>query len=255
MKHVLHKLVFLLAVFLVVLQGCYEPGNEVAPVTPNATVAPIQSVIPSPEGTTLKELVIKDGSAGHNILDTALEQVEWKLTNGEDVRPSKADLLLHTEIGSQGIVALKIPKSGQTQYNVVALAKTDSKWTITSVLDIPVFNLQKNKQGLALPFDQFEIGKQKIADSDIWAFASDTKLVLIGLYPAKIFTTPEGAENIAVNNHNAWLTTTTEGVPAIYYIENEKLVGITGNLSEVELKKLAMSLPSANAASFPAVNP
>ncbi|WP_068776030.1 hypothetical protein [Paenibacillus sp. FJAT-26967] len=254
MKHELQKLVLSLALFLVVLQGCKEPGNEVAPVTPTDSVPPVETVSPSPEGTSLKELVIKDGSAGQNILDTALEQVEWKLTNGEDVRPSKADLLLHYNIGPQGIVALKVPKSGQTQYNVVVLTKPDSKWTITSVLDLPIVNVQNNKQGLALPLSEFVVGKQKITDSDIWAFASDTKLVIIGLYPAKIFSAPEGAENIVVNNHNAWLIT-TEGVPAIYYIENDKLIGITGNINKEEIKKLASTLPPANTASFPAVKP
>lgn len=191
-------------------------------------------------------------------MESAINQVTWELSNSEKRSPSEQNVQWEATFLRNSVVVLKVPVT-DPWYNIVYLTQKGTEWTMVGLADMHVRKEDtfSNKEGLALPMENFIVSKISLGteDNNVWAFADDQKQLTIGKYPHDTpFSVLENAKVVQVKGIEAWSITKPDR-SLLYYIDQGHVIWLTGNVSERELLTLANSLPSATFYAFPFAEP
>lgn len=237
----------------ILLNGCSasHSGNQVKhEIQPNHTKAKENSQAAS---LSLDQMRMTEAPKDEQQtpLDTVTHVVKWKFSDEKDVVPSKKNILWETHLGSEAVVATKVPKLKDSRLNLFALSFHDGKWGIKNVTDAPIDRLEDHVKGLTLPMQKYAVITSDFDGKSIWNITDGKRTVMIALYPQFSFSMPEGTKTIPFKGDEAFVNTRSKTQSLFYYFDQEKLIWIYGDLSESEIIKLANSLPSAGSPSFP----
>lgn len=184
-------------------------------------------------------------------INTVIHEIEWELSTGKKVSPSKNDVLLDSTLGNQSVVAVKVPNTAIPWWNVIFLSYSDhQQWVIKSVVEAPIRKLNDDVKGLNIPMKKYTVINDNLGEKPTWVFADREHVIVICKYPEYSFSPPKGTKAIHLKGHEAFIHTQNKQ-STLYYFDSEKLVWISGNMSETKIRDLAASLPSATSADFP----
>lgn len=202
----------------------------------------------------VKEVKVNEAPAeASSPAEASLAQYEVILEDGESKFPTKESLIMETTVGNSSILALHSPE-GEDHY-AVFLYSFDEQWYIEGVMRLAYSEDEAytDKVGLALPMTRFNTANIKIGEGkEVWAFAGAEELITIARYDRFAFESA-GAQPVSLSNGvDAFINKDQFNNRYLYYFDSEKLITVSGNVSEEELVDLASSLPSALSAFFPA---
>lgn len=228
------------------LLGCFSPSSfpPSEPVTKNLAAIITQSTVSEKKRTPV---------------EAVLNQLQWSYTTEEELSPTSQDVMWQTSFGPNSVVVLKVPHTSDPWYNFVFLSQQGEEWNISSIADSPCApeNMATQKAGLALPMERFLLSKMTFGSDipRIWAFAGDTKTMVISKSPREPFVQPADAQLVTLNGHDAWQIISGSQSPLLFYFDQDQLVWLSGDLSAQELLEVARSLPSVSNPFFPSSEP
>ena len=257
MKKILKKIgsITLLFTSIIIIGACQN--NEHSPLlTPSSTDGNKSDVIKSSD-VTLKEIIGND--AGSEQKQTAEEsvinQIQWRLSNGKIIPASKESMVWSIEFGKNSLAVLEIPETTHPWYNFIFQTYKDGKWNFSGYIDLPINkDLFSQKQGLELPMNEFAVANLATAGSEknnVWAFANESKYVVIGKYPKEELLPLTGSEEVMLSDNRASWFKQEGGKSVMFYLDTNSIIWVTGNLSKEEMKNLGNSIPSVNSPNFP----
>lgn len=198
---------------------------------------------------TLVEDVPKDTES---LSDAVVQQITLQYKDGSEGHLSTKDVIYETTVGDIGLIAIghpnQIPSFGVYHYS------RDKEWVMHGMKHFGITDASdKRRHDLALPEDSMYTIDSEIDDVErpvkLWTFYDETQLVTILMTDA--FSVGDG-ERI---NHQAdgveYYRLDQPSGNGIYYISQDKLILVTGNVSEEELLTLVDSLSEPSSVSFP----
>jgi uncharacterized protein YceK len=242
----------IVVIFVFLAQGCTSPNA--AKITSTTSPAQVTEKSISSNNLILEQIITLSPEQNQSPEQTVLSSLQWKMSNKKITLPSKESILSSIVFGTNSVISLKVPGTTSTWYNFILLKNNEQKWSIFGIMDMPTTGEMKTeKYGLALPMDNFVVSKLTVSEpkpENIWAFANESKYVILGKYPREPLTPPSGSEKISLNGNEAWLNM-DNGNTFFFYFDKEYLVWVSGNITKEEMQKLASSLPSVETSTFP----
>lgn len=223
--------------------------------TSDEEAIPSKQIEPTKElASEVKEVKVNEApSDASSPTEAALNQYEVIFNNGESKFPTKEAPITETTLGNTSVLAIRSPE-GKDNYAVFLYA-FDKKWFIEGVIRIGFLKEEaySNEAGLALPMNRFNMANIKIGEGkEVWAFADSDKIVTISRYDRFVFDDLSSSQEVSIKDGiKAFVGTDSFNNKFLYYFDSEKLITVSGNVSEEQLLKLANSLPSALSAHFP----
>jgi hypothetical protein len=239
------KLKILIPIFIVLItgiSGCQSTETTVKKQNKEQTDETVKEVkiVEPPKGVTSPS-------------NSVLKQYEVIFNNGKTKFLTKSSIISETTLGTKSIVSIKSPE-GKNKY-AVFLYEYDTQWYMDGLLRLGFYDHKAytNTEGLALPFEKFNAHNIKLKDNkDIWAFVDKKTIVTIARFDRFSFTNDSSTKEIKLNNSNiAYLGKDPMNQQFLYFFDHEKIIVVSGNISEEKLINLANSLPPALSASFP----
>ncbi|WP_214785292.1 hypothetical protein [Exiguobacterium sp. s183] len=197
--------------------------------------------------------LIEDVRKGtESLSDAVVQQITLQYKDGSEGHLSKNDVIYETTVGDIGLIAIGHPN--QTPSFGVYHYSRDKEWVMHGMKHFGITDASdKRRHDLALPQDLMYTIDSEIDDVErpvkLWTLYDETQLVTILMTDA--FSVGDGE----------WINRQEDGVEyyrlnqpsgnGIYFISQDKLILVTGNVSEEELLKLADSLPEPSSVSFP----
>jgi hypothetical protein len=233
---------------LFLLQACDSTTYRPAP--PTIAPSPLSTTTPNVESNlTLKEIIGNEAKPDQRqtLNDAVINTIQWKMSDEKIISAKKDAIVWSTSFGKNGIAVVEVPNTTIPWYNFVLLNnKNDSGWTLTGVIDMPISKSQYDeKYGLDLPMDHFSATKLSSSESEsyfTWAFANEDKYVVVGKYPREALGNPEGAVESIINDRKTVIKTEDKNI-LLFYFDKEYLIWIIGNITDDEMKKLAIIGP------------
>ncbi|WP_214749728.1 hypothetical protein [Exiguobacterium sp. s189] len=243
------KRIGLMCVLVLGLTGC-TTSEETKSIKKDRDEVETIEVTTSPEWVgTLVEDVPK---GTESLSDAVVQQITLQYKDGSEGHLSKNDVIYETTVGDIGLIAIGHPN--QTPSFGVYHYSRDKEWVMHGMKHFGITDASdKRRHDLALPQDLMYTIDSEIDDVErpvkLWTLYDETQLVTILMTDA--FSVGDGER---INRHADGVEYDRLNQPSgngIYYISQDKLILVTGNLSEEELLTLADSLPEPSSVSFP----
>lgn len=202
---------------------------------------------------TLVEDVPKDTEL---LSDAVVQQITLQYKDGSEGHLSTKDVIYETTVGDIGLIAIGHPN--QTPSFGVYHYSRDKEWVMHGMKHFGITDASdKRRHDLALPQDLMYTIDSEIDDVErpvkLWTLYDETQLVTILMTDAfsvvdgeRIHGHADEVERYRLNQPNG---------NGIYYISQDKLILVTGNISEEEILTLVDSLPEPSSGSFPFYEP
>ncbi|EPE62819.1 hypothetical protein L479_00777 [Exiguobacterium sp. S17] len=197
--------------------------------------------------------MIEDVPKGTNrLVDAVVAQYTIQYTDGTSERPSRDGVLFESVIGDIGLIAIKLPDR-DSSFGVFNYSRNE-EWVLHGIQNFTVPEAaEKVRHGLDLPEEELFVANfemnQLEQPVEMWTLYDETQRITILVTDAFGVTEGELIERRDVSNERYRLDQ-PEG-NGLYYVDQGKLIVVTGNVSEEVLLKLSDSLPEAWAADFP----
>lgn len=168
--------------------------------------------------------------------------------------PTEGDIWSSIVVGNHAYVTLHYPK-GADRLAVLEYTKQEKNWMLGGVLYDDVQNIKKDSstRGLNLPFSTFQaIMSSSTPDGDdsIWFFHTKSQTILLTVVPKQDVQGEDWKETTLANGQTAYFEQKQERTN-LYYVEDNQIVLLSGNVSLAQLKKLARSIAPVDATDFP----
>jgi hypothetical protein len=197
--------------------------------------------------------LIEDVPKGtESLADAVVHQITLQYQDESEGHLSTKDVIYEATVGDIGLVAMAHPN--QTPSFGVYHYSRDGEWVMHGMKHFGITDAsEKSSHGLVLPEDSMYTIDSEIDDVErpvkLWTFYDESQLVTILMTDA--FSVGDGER---INRQEDGVEYDRLNQPSgngIYYISQDKLILVTGNLSEEELLTLADSLPEPSSVSFP----
>lgn len=239
----------IMCVFVLGLIGC-TTSEETKSIKKDRDEVETIEVTTSPEwiGTLVED--VPKGT--ESLSDAVVQQITLQYKDGSEGHLSTKDVIYETAVGGIGLVAMAHPN--QTPSFGVYHYSRDGEWIMHGMKHFGITDASdKRRHNLALPQDLMYTIDSEIDDVErpvkLWTLYDETQLVTILMTDAfsvvdgeRIHGHADEVERYRLNQPNG---------NGIYYISQDKLILVTGNISEDELLTLADSLPEPSSVSFP----
>jgi len=240
------KYKFLLPILILFIFGIVGCQKKIVPID-NLGLEPSETRI-------VEEVIIHEVPKNvSSPSEAVIHQYEVIFENEESEFPEKSSIISETTLGNNSIVAIRSPE-GLNNYSVF-LYDFEDEWFMDGHLLLGVLETKfsTNKEELALPIDKFNTISMKIRDDkEIWAFANKDVIMTIAVFDRYSLPDTPKAEKITLKNGaESFILKDQYQNSYLYYIDTDKVVVVSGNVSKVELVDLANSIPSVTAANFP----
>lgn len=242
-----------MCVLVLGLTGC-TTSEETKSIKKDRDEVETIEVTTSPEWVgTLVEDVPK---GTESLSDAVVQQITLQYKDGSEGHLSKNDVIYETTVGNIGLIALGHPD--QTPSFGVYHYSRDKEWVMHGMKHFGITDASdKRRHDLALPQDLMYTIDSEIDDVErpvkLWTLYDETQLVTILMTDA--FSVGDGER---INRHADGVEYYRLNQPSgngIYYISQDKLILVTGNVSEEELLTLVDSLPEPSSESYPFYEP
>ena len=243
----------IVCVLVLGLTGC-TTSEETKSIKKDRDEVETIEVTTSPEWVgTLVEDVPK---GTESLSDAVVQQITLQYKDGSEGHLSKNDVIYETTVGNIGLIALGHPD--QTPSFGVYHYSRDKEWVMHGMKHFGITDASdKRRHDLALPQDLMYTIDSEIDDVErpvkLWTLYDETQLVTILMTDA--FSVGDGER---INRHADGVEYYRLNQPSgngIYYISQDKLILVTGNVSEEELLTLVDSLPEPSSESYPFYEP
>ncbi|WP_214762218.1 hypothetical protein [Exiguobacterium sp. s146] len=215
-----------------------ETSSEDIPVSTDKEVfgSMIEDV---PKGTT-------------RLVDAVTSQYTIQYTDGTSERPSKDGVIYETVIDDLGLIAIKLPNRDDS-FGVFNYSR-DKEWALHGIQHFTVPDTAgKVRHGLDFPVEELYVTNFEMSQLErpveMWTLYDETQCITILVTDAFSVADGEVIERRDVSNERYRLNQ-PEG-NGLYYVDQGKLIVVTGNVSEDVLLDLSDSLPEAWSADFP----
>lgn len=238
------------------LSGCVSEKAE--PIEPSESEVTINVKEEEVEPSEVKEKevfgsVIEDVPKGTNrLLDAVVAQYTLQYTDSTSERPSRDGVLFESVIGDIGLIAIQLPDRDDS-FGVFNYSRGE-EWMLHGIQNFTVPDTAgKVRHGLDLPEEElfvvnFEMNQLE-RPVEMWTLYDETQIITILVTDAFDVAEGELIERRDVSNERYRLEQ-PEG-NGLFYVEQGKLIVVTGNVSEEVLLTLSDSLPEAWSADFP----
>ena len=191
-----------------------------------------------------------------SLSDAVVQQITLQYKDGSEGHLSKNDVIYETTVGNIGLIALGHPD--QTPSFGVYHYSRDKEWVMHGMKHFGINDASnKRRHGLALPKDSMYTIDSEIDEVErtvnLWTLYDESQLITILMTDA--FSVGDGER---INRHADRVEYYRLNQPSgngIYYISQDKLILVTGNVSGEELVTLVDSLPEPSSRSFPFYEP
>lgn len=186
------------------------------------------------------------------LVDAVTAQYTLQYTDGTSERPSKDGVLYETIIDSLGLIAIKLPDRDDS-FGVFNYSRNE-EWVLHGIQNFTVPEAaEKVRHGLDLPKEELFVANfemnQLEQPVEMWTLYDETQCITILVTDA--FSVADGKliDRRDVSNERYRLNQ-PEG-NGLYYLDQGRLIVVTGNVPEDVLLDLSDSLPEASSADFP----
>lgn len=212
-----------------------------------------EKTFPSVEkNVTVKSIISQNPTQTNTAMNTVKTSIQWELSNGNKVTPVKNSFKWSATLGSDAIIALKVPNTTLEWYNYYVLENTNNIWGIKGIIDSPVekAQLSKNKKGIEIPLNSFaasdlDIGKER----KVWTFYNNDKAIMISCYPEEAISAVH-YHMIKIKGRDAYVSS-KKNRTSLFYFDEGKRIWIYGDMSKSQAIELAKSLPLTSSRYFP----
>ncbi|WP_214797828.1 MULTISPECIES: hypothetical protein [unclassified Exiguobacterium] len=238
-----------LGVLLLCLTGCSTPEKAKSVETDIEKIETSEgSQAPTSEwvGTLIED--VPKGT--ESLTDAVVHQITLQYQDGSEGHLSTKDVIYETTVGDIGLIAMAHPNQ-MPSFGVYHYSR-DGEWVMHGMKHFGITDTsEKRSHGLALPEDSMYAIDSEIDDVErpvkLWTLYDESQLVTILMTDA--FSVGDG-ERINRQGVEYYRLNQPSG-NGIYYISQDKLILVTGNVSEEELLTLVDSLPDPSSESFP----
>ncbi len=180
--------------------------------------------------------------------------VTFYFKDGTKAYPTERDIWSSIVVGNHAYVTLHYPK-GADRLAVLEYTKQEKNWMLGGVLYDDVQNIKKSSsaRGLNLPFSTFQAimsSSTPNGDDSIWFFHTKSQTILLTVVP-KQDVQGEGWKQTTLANGQTAYFEQKQGRANLYYVEDNQIVLLSGNVSLAHLKKIARSIAPVDATDFP----
>lgn len=245
------KRIGVLGVLLLCLTGCSTP-EETESVETDIEKIETSEVSQAPTNEWVGTLIEDVPKGSESLADAVVHQITLQYKDGSESHLSTKDVIYETTVGDIGLIAMAHPN--QTPSFGVYHYSRDGEWVMHGMKHFGITDASdKRRHGLALPEDLMYTIDSEIDEVErpvkLWTLYDESQLVTILMTDAfsvgdgeRINRQAYGVEYYRLNQPSG---------NGLYYISQDKLILVTGNVSEEELLKLVDSLPEAMSVSFP----
>ncbi|UTT42067.1 hypothetical protein [Exiguobacterium aurantiacum] len=257
----MRRIGIVLGLAVIGLSGCVAERAEPteSKITVSVNKEEIDSTVSDVEETTAKEVfgsMIEDVPKGTTrLLDAVTAQYTLQYTDGTSERPSRDGVIYETVIDDLGLIAIKLPNRDDS-FGVFNYSR-DEEWALHGIQNVTIpETAEKVRHGLDLPEEElfvthFEMNQLE-RPVEMWTLYDETQRITILSTDAFSVADGELIERRDVSNERYRLDQ-PEG-RGLFYVDQGKLIVLTGDVSEEVLLNLSDSLPEASSADFPLKN-
>lgn len=244
------KRVGLMCVLVLGLTGCTT--SEETEVGTDIVEIETSEVAQAPRSEWVGTLIEDVPKGTESLADAVVHQITLQYQDGSEGHLSTKDVIYEATVGDIGLVAMahpnRTPSFGVYHYS------RDREWVMHGMKHFEITDAsEKSSHGLVLPEDSMYTIDSEIDDVErpvkLWTFYDESQLVTILMTDA--FSVGDGER---INRQSDGVEVDRLNQPSgngIYFISQDKLILVTGNVSEEELLTLADSLPEPSSVSFP----
>ncbi|WP_214834866.1 hypothetical protein [Exiguobacterium sp. E4787] len=206
--------------------------------------------------TTDKEVfgsMIEDVPKGTvRLVDAVTSQYTLQYKDGTSERPARDGVFYETVIDDLGLIAIQLPNRDDS-FGVFNYSR-DKEWALHGIQNFTIPEAaEKVHHGLDLPeeelfVDNFEMNQLE-RPVEMWTLYDETQCITILVTDASSVADGELIERRDVSNERYRLNQ-PEG-NGLFYLDQGKLIVVTGNVPEEVLLNLSDSLPEVWSADFP----
>lgn len=243
------------------LSGCVaERAEPIEPMESKITVSvnkeEIDSSVSDVEETTDKEVfgsIIEDVPKGTvRLLDAVTAQYTLQYTDGTSERPSRDGVFYEMVIDDLGLIAIQLPNRDDA-FGVFNYSRGE-EWVLHGIQNFTVPDTaEKVRHGLHLPVEELYVTNFEMSQLErpveMWTLYDETQCITILVTDASSVADGELIERRDVSNERYRLNQ-PEG-NGLFYLDQGKLIVVTGNVPEEVLLDLSDSLPEVWSADFP----
>ncbi|WP_337873594.1 hypothetical protein [Exiguobacterium sp.] len=245
------KRIGVICVLVLGLAGCMAPKETKSVETVEVKkVEQVEGIDESqfPDAEVTGTMIAEVPPGTEKVSDAVVAQITLQYEDGSTKQLSKDHILTETMVGGIGLVAMTVPDRA----NPFGVFIHDGKkgWAQRGMQRFGVSETSNaSTRGLDLPVKEMEVISSDYSVNDwpvkLWTLYDETRL--ISIIETDDFTEIEGEMS---DQPKPYLLEQAYG-NGLYYLSQDKLIIVTGNISEEELLKLADSLPEPSSGSFP----
>lgn len=182
------------------------------------------------------------------LVDAVTAQYTLQYTDGTSERPLKDGVLFESVIGEIGLIAIQLSERDDS-FGVFNYSR-DEEWALHGIQNFTVPDTaEKVRHGLDLPKEELFVANFEMSQLErpveMWTLYDETQCITILVTDAFSVADGELIERRDVSNERYRLN------QPLYYVDQGRLIVVTGNVSEDVLLNLSDSLPEALSADFP----
>jgi len=238
-----------------ILTGCTEP-DQIPPLNQLRThwIEDNTAEDGADPDAIVQRIKAKDFSEQDSFEADFRRHVTFYYKDGTKAHPTEGDIWSNIVVGNHAYVTLHYPK-GADRLAVLEYNKQEKNWMLGGVSYDDVQNIKKSSsaRGLNLPFSTFQAimsSSTPNGDDSVWFFHTKSRTILLTVVP-KQDVQGEGWKQTTLSNGQTAYFEQKQGRANLYYVEDNQIVLLSGNVSLAQLKKLARSIAPVDAADFP----
>lgn len=238
-----------------ILSGCAEP-DKVPPLNQLQTqwIEDNTAEDGAEPDAIVQRIKAEDFSAQDSFEADFRRHVTFYFKDGTKAHPTEGNIWSSIVVGNHAYVTLQYPK-GADRLAVLEYTKQEKNWMLGGVSYDDVQNIKKSSsaRGLNLPFSTFQAimsSSTPNGDDSIWFFHTKSQTILLTVVPKQDVQGEDWKETTLANGQTAYFQEKQEKAN-IYYVEDNQIVLLSGNVSLAQLKKLARSIAPVDSADFP----
>lgn len=238
-----------------ILTGCAEP-DQVPPLNQLRShwIEDNTAEDGADPDAIVQRIKAKDFSEQDSFEADFRRHVTFYFKDGTKAHPTERDIWSSIVVGNHAYVTLYYPK-GADCLAVLEYTKQETNWMLGGVSYDDVQNIKKSSsaRGLNLPFSTFQAimsSSTPNGDDSVWFFHTKSQTILLTVVPKQDVQSKEWKETTLANGQTAYFEQ-KQGRTNLYYVEDNQIVLLSGNVSLAQLKKLARSIAPVDSADFP----
>ncbi|KNH32898.1 hypothetical protein [Exiguobacterium acetylicum] len=238
-----------------ILTGCTEPGQSppVNQLRSHWIEDNTAEDVNNPDAI-VQRIKAKDFSEKDSFEADFRRHVTFYFKDGTKAYPTEGDIWSSVALGNHAYVMLHYPK-GADRLAVLEYTKQEKNWMLGGVSYDDVQNIKKSSsaRGLNLPFSTFQAimsSSTPNGDDSVWFFHTKSQTILLTVVPKQDVQGEDWKETTLANGQTAYFQEKQERAN-LYYVEDNQIVLLSGNVSLKQLKKLARSIAPVDSADFP----